>query len=278
MARPDLYRRRLLCALGAAALPGSLLAQGKPAPARPIGIQLYTVRDFMQREAERTLAALAEIGYREVELVGLYGMSARALRAMLDRNGLVAPSSHVSLESMRKDLPRVINDAVTLGQRYVVCPSIPPNERTLGGYRAAAAALNAAGDRAAGANLQLAYHNHDFEFAKLGNVTGYDVLVAELDAARVQLELDLYWITKGGGDPLYYFAKLPNRFPLLHLKDMARDGRIANVGQGTIDFARIFAQAQRAGVRHYFVEHDNPTHPLLDADASYRYLRERIKP
>jgi sugar phosphate isomerase/epimerase len=81
----------------------------------------------------------------------------------------------------------------------------------------------------------------------------------------------------GGADPPLYFAKHPNRFPLLHLKDMARDGRMANVGQGTIDFAKIFVQALRAGVRHLFVEHDNPAHPLLDADASYRYLRERLK-
>lgn len=260
-------RRAFLRSLGAAALtlplarsalaehttPGSALA--------PLGIQLYTVRNAMRADAEGTLAALAKIGYREVELAGLHGKTARETRAILDRHHLSAPATHLSLKEIRDEWPRVLGEAQTLGHRYIVCPWIDQGDRTVDGYKRIASDLNVAGAAAKQAGLQLAYHNHDFEFKPLGGTTGYDLLLAECDQELVKIELDLFWIVKGGKDPLTYFAAYPGRFPLVHVKDMARDGSMVDVGMGTIDFAAIFARAKAAGIRHYFVEHDEPRAP-----------------
>jgi sugar phosphate isomerase/epimerase len=242
------------------------------APGHAIGIQLYTVRSLMEKDVEGTLAALAGIGYREVELAGLHGKTPTEMRALLDRHGLSAPSAHIPLEVMRGGWPRALDDAATLGNRYVVCPWIDQSERTLDGYKRIAALFNAAGRAARRAGIQLAYHNHDFEFAPLGGTTGYEVLLAESDRDLVRMEMDLFWITKGGRDPLAYFERFPGRFPLVHVKDMAANGAMVDVGAGRIDFPRVFAQAGRAGIRHYFVEHDEPASPLDSARASFAYL------
>jgi len=147
-----------------------------------------------------------------------------------------------------------------------------------------AADLNRAGEACRQRGMQMAYHNHDFEFADLGGGrTGYDILLAESDPALVQMELDLYWATKAGRDPVALFAAHPGRFPLCHVKDM-REPRgaqtMAPVGEGGIDFARIFAQAEQAGLRHYFVEHDNaaeyPGGPLASVRTSYGALRRLL--
>ncbi len=246
------------------------------APQTPLGIQLYTVRTVMAKDADGTLAALAGIGYQEVELAGLHGMTPRDFRAMLDRHGLSAPAAHVSLDEMRGDWARALEGAATLGNRYVVCPWIAEPDRTPEGYKRIAALLNTAGRAAREAGITVAYHNHEFEFDSLGATTGYDILLAECDAELVQMELDLFWIRKGGRDPLDYFARLPGRFPLVHVKDMARDGTMVDVGTGAIDFARIFAQAGQAGIRHYFVEHDEPPSPLDSARTSYEGLRRVV--
>jgi sugar phosphate isomerase/epimerase len=241
-----------------------------------IGIQLYTVRTLMARDVERTLAALAEIGYREVELAGLHGKSAKEMRAIIDRHHLVAPSSHISLDDIRHRWPQTLSDAAVLGQRFIVCPDIGAEERTAQGYRRVAGEFNTAAEAARRAGLQFCYHNHDFEFAPLAGAGGtlpYDILLAECEPALVAMELDLYWIVKGGRDPLAYFAKHPGRFPLVHVKDMARDGSMVDVGNGRIDFRAIFAQSKQAGIEHYFVEHDEPLAPLDDARTSYDYLR-----
>ncbi|HEX7051851.1 MAG TPA: sugar phosphate isomerase/epimerase [Longimicrobiales bacterium] len=239
-----------------------------------IGIQLYTVRDLMARDVEGTLAALARIGYREVEFAGLHGRSAREMRAILDRLELTAPAGHVSLAEVRDDLDRVLDDAATLGQDYVVCPYLDVAYRSRDGIKRAAEIFNRAGAAARGVGLGFAYHNHDFEFEPLPDGTlPYDLLLAETDPALVRMEMDLFWITKGGGDPLAYFARHAGRFPLVHVKDLSADGAMVNVGEGTIDFAKIFARAEQAGIRHYFVEHDQPAAPLDDARVSYTYLR-----
>lgn len=257
---------------------GGLLAacaEGAPGPRRleAIGIQLYTVRELMARDADRTLGALAGIGYREVELAGLYGKSAREMRALLDRHGLAAVSSHVSMQDIRERWARTLDDAATLGQRFVVCPWIDEVDRTRDGYRRVAAEFNRAGEAARRLGLRFGYHNHDYEFTPLGGTLPYDILLAECDSDLVAMEMDLFWVVKGGQSPLAYFASHPGRFPLVHVKDMARDGTMTDVGRGTIDFRAIFAESERAGIEHYFVEHDQPSAPLETARVSYEYLR-----
>lgn len=244
-----------------------------------IGIQLYTLRRDLARDVEGTLTKVAGIGFTEVEFAGFPQGTAASLRAMLDRLGLTAPSNHVPLRSLRSDWDRTLDEAATLGQRYIVVPSIPEGERrTPDDWKRIAALFNAAGEASRARGIQFAYHNHDAEFAPLdGGGIGYDVLLAEADAKLVQCELDLYWITKAGKDPLDYFAKYPGRFPLLHVKDMAADGTrgFADVGTGTIDFKRVFRQAGRAGVKHYFYEQDStPGEPFESAQTAYDFLRK----
>jgi sugar phosphate isomerase/epimerase len=247
---------------------------GRRTPAlERIGIQLYTVRELMTRDAAGTLEKLATIGYKEVEFAGLYGKSARQMRALLDRYGLTAPSSHIGTAEMRGDWERTLADAATLGQRYITCAWIDERERTLNGYREVAELFNRSGEAARKAGLQLCYHNHDFEFARLGDTVPYDLLLRDCDPKLVKMEMDIYWLVKGGRDPLEYFQWYPGRFPLVHVKDMDASGKMVDVGKGVIGFRGIFEHAKQAGIEHSFVEHDEPKDPLATARASYEYLR-----
>ena len=269
---PPITRRDAIRTLGALAAAAALPARAHHRP-RAIGIQLYTVRALMPAAPERTLEALAAIGYREVELAGLYGSSAKQMRARLDRAGLRAVSAHHSIEELRDGWPKVAGDARALGVEYVVCPWVNVGDRTLDGFHRLARDFNAVGARARDAGLTFAYHDGDYAHAPSadGNVP-YDILLTECDPALVEFEIDLYWMITGGADPLAYFARWPGRFPMLHVKDRARDGAMTDAGAGTIDFRTILARGDAAGVQHWFVEHDEAKDPLASARASYAYL------
>src|SRR5436309_15139218 len=163
-----------------------------------IGLQLYTVRKAMQTDVEGTLTRVAATGYKEVEFAGYFGKSPTDIKAMLDRLDLSAPAVHVA--SLAPEQWRASLDAAnTIGHRYVVVPWIPAEERaTLDGWKRVAERYNRAAADARAAGLQFAYHNHDFEFAPVEGRIPYDVLLENTDPQLVQLEIDLYWITKGG--------------------------------------------------------------------------------
>ena len=239
-----------------------------------IGIQLYTVRQEFGLHPEDTLARVAEIGFREVEL---WGSPPGEIRAMLERHGLRAPSSHVALRAADGEWERTLEQAAAIGQRFVVIAFVAQSERrSADDWKRLAARYNLAGEAARKHGLRFCYHNHDFEFPELDGVVPYDLLLKETDPGLVGFEMDLYWITKGGKDPLDYFAKWPGRFPLVHVKDMDATPRrfFADVGTGTIDFPRIFRRARQAGIQHYFYEQDEtPGSPLESARRSYQYLR-----
>ena len=266
-------RREFVGALGAAALM-PVLGRCAPAKLDRIGIQLYTVRREFSRNPEETLTRIAEIGFKEVEFVGYPAGTAKSLRATLDRLGLAAPSGHVSPDAVWE---QTLDEAATLGHRYVVVAWLPEDRRrTLDDWKRTASSFNMIGEIARKAGIQFCYHNHDFEFGRIGDRIGYDVLLEQTDRSLVRLEMDLYWITKAGQDPLAYFAKWPGRFPLVHVKDMDATPRkfFTEVGRGTIDFRRIFAQAKQAGIRHWFYEQDaTPGPPLDSAKISYDYLK-----
>jgi sugar phosphate isomerase/epimerase len=273
-------RRDFLTTLGASAaaiaVPGVAAAARLPnlvAP-QPIGLQLYTVRDLMQRDVEYTLRQVAAIGYREVEFAGLFDKEPKKVRGMLDKLGLTSPSSHMSLEVLTASLSGVVDEVQALGNDYVVCPSIDAAlTRDADGWRRVAARFNRIGESLQRVGLRFAFHNHDAEFKPLptGEI-GYDILLADCDPKYVKMELDLFWIAKGGHDPLAYFAKWPGRFPLVHVKDMAGNGTMTNVGQGHIDWSKIFAKRREAGIEHFFVEHDQPKAPMNDIRVSYEYM------
>lgn len=227
----------------------------------------------MQQSVERTLEEVARIGYREVEFAGYFGRTPQQIRSLLDANGLAAPSSHGGdLNTIRTRWAQALEDATIVGHRYLVCASLPRSEQTADGYKRVAAEFNRAGEEAAKAGITLAYHNHDFEFRPVGDTIGYDLLLAECDPTLVQMQMDLFWIVKGGRDPLAYFAKHPGRFYSVHVKDMDASGAMVDVGAGQLPFAKYFGQAAQAGIRHYFVEHDNPADPLASIRASFEHL------
>jgi len=241
-----------------------------------IGLQLYTVRDLMAADFEGTLEQVAAAGYDQVEFAGYFDHSANNVKDLVARLGLTAPSAHIPLSAMSGDaLKTAIEQAVTIGHKYIVLAWLPEDQRgSLNLYKQHAALLNRAGEACKAAGIHMAYHNHDFEFISTEGQFPYDILLSSTDPDLVAMELDLYWITKGGQDPLVYFKRHPGRFHLCHVKDMDDAGEITNVGQGHIDFAKIFAHAEQAGLQYYFVENDHPTDALADIGVSYAYLND----
>jgi sugar phosphate isomerase/epimerase len=266
-----------------------------------VGLQLYTVRDAMKTDFEGTIAKVAATGYKEVEFAGIFAADAgyfarspKDVRAILDKNGLAAPSCHVGYDVVEKKWPETIEAARIVGHSYIVCPWIDEKQRAEpGGWKRAAELFNKAGDASKKAGIQFGYHNHSFEFLpaeSLGGKLPYDLLLAETDPKLVTMELDLCWISVAGKDPLAYFDKYPGRFPLVHVKDWIKDpnatdaykgatgsavkigGRLADVGQGSIDWKRIFAHSEEAGIKHFFVENDEPKSAFDDIKICYDYL------
>ena len=272
-------RRSFLVTLtGAVLSQGFSVAQSGGRRLGKIGLELYTVRRELEKDFEGTLVKLAAIGYEELEFAGYFSHAPREVKAILDGHGLAAPSAHIPFASLREGWQAVLDSAHLIGHRFLVCASVPPEaRRTLDDWKRAGELFDRVGEASRRAGIQFAYHNHDFEFAQVNGQLPYDILLAKTDSALVQLEMDLYWITKGGQDPLKYFALYPGRFPLVHVKDIDSTPRhfFTEVGRGTIDFKRIFAQATAAGVKHYFVEQDEcPGSPFDSIKISFDYLKE----
>lgn len=271
-------RREFVGTMGALAVGAVLPACRMARPATrlsKIGVQLYTVRDLMKKDVEGTLAAVAAAGYKEVEFAGYFDKSPAEIKAMLDRHGLTAPAVHTG-SIAADDWSKALAAANVVGHKYIVVPWIPEERRkTLDDWKRVAADFNRVAAAAQAAGVQFGYHNHDFEFQLVEGRVPFDVLLAETDPTLVQLEIDLYWITKGGHDPLAYFARWPGRVPLVHVKDSMGppEHRQVDVGSGSIDWKRIFAKSQQAGIKHYFVEHDQPADPLTSIKASCDYLK-----
>ena len=236
------------------------------------GLQLYTMRKEMDADFEGTLARVAELGYSEVEFAGYFDRAPSQVRKVLDTNGLVSPAAHISWQAVRDDLDFEIERALVLGQRNIVIPYLAPSERTESHYKKLIETLNFAGESCKKAGLRIGYHNHDFEFQTIGGVVAYDLILEETEESLVDFELDLYWIVHAGVDPILYLERYPGRFTMLHVKDRATDGNMVTVGNGEINFQSIFTRAELAGVRHYFVEHDNPTDAFTSVSNSYSAL------
>lgn len=240
-----------------------------------IGVQLYTVRSLLSGDFEGTMRTVADIGFDEVEFAGYYGRSPSEVKGLLDELGLSAPSTHVQLGMLRDDLDGVIQTAQEIGHEYVICPWLPESERgPLEGYRKLAQFFNEVGGQLREAGLQFGYHNHAFEFETINGEQPYNVLLNATDPEHVTMELDLYWIVEAGYDPLTYFEQYPGRFALSHVKDRTDGGAMVAVGEGTIDFASIFARSDQAGLQRYIVEHDNPEDPIASIQSSYNYLSQ----
>jgi sugar phosphate isomerase/epimerase len=258
-----------------------------------IGLQLYTVRDAMKADFAGTIGKVASIGYKEMEFAGYFDHSPKDVRAILDKNGLTSPSCHVSYDVVEKKWPETLASAQVIGQTFVVCPMIDEKLRkSPDGYKRVAELFNKAGEASKKAGIQFAYHNHYWEFEpdpQLGGKFPYDFLLESTDANDVKMELDLCWISVAGQDPVAYFKKYPGRFPLVHVKDMKKlpnvkpdqlatlnmeqvEKDMTSVGDGIIDWKRIFAAGSMGGIEHYLVENDAPKDAFANIAASYKYL------
>ncbi|WP_092528349.1 sugar phosphate isomerase/epimerase family protein [Amycolatopsis arida] len=241
---------------------------GRRVPPERIAIQLYTLRSALQADLPGTLEALADIGYRNVELAGTYGRSAAEFRAMLDRYHLRAVSAHIGLE----DIDQLVADARTLGYRWADCAWA--NLGSIEAWTDFARRLDKAGEAFRKAGISYGYHNHAHEFWPIDGVRPFDVIARNTSRRNIHFQYDLYWLVEAGVDPVEQFYAQFGRVRQFHVKDRAADGSFADLGTGTIDFARVFRMTRNTGVKHFIVEHDQPTDPLHTAKVGYEYLRD----
>jgi sugar phosphate isomerase/epimerase len=258
-----------------------------------MGLQLYTVRAPMARDAEATLKSIAAMGYEEVETYGFdpattgyYGMPAKAFRERLAAHKLTSPSGHYDLNrhvstdvaELTRYMDQCIRGAQALGQSYITWPLIDPPDRTTDKFKIVADRLNLIGRQAQKAGLQVAYHNHDFEFVERDGQLGYDIILKNTDPALVKMQMDLYWIARGSkATANEWFKRQPGRFVMWHVKDMDRTSRdYTELGNGTIDFTKIWPDAKLAGLKHFFVEQGGnfTQDPMRSVAVSAEYVKK----
>ncbi|NDC76481.1 MAG: sugar phosphate isomerase/epimerase [Chitinophagia bacterium] len=254
------YLRQLAILAAGSTLAPKAFASAKD---RKIGVQLYTIRGEIAKDAMGSIRKVAQLGFQEVENFGyngkFFGMDAKAYRNLLSETGLSAPSGHYLLNNLRNGWDKAVEDAAAIGQQYMVLAFLMPNERkTADDYKKVAELLNQAGETCRKAGIQLAYHNHDFEFQPIGDTLPFDILMGQTEPSLVQAELDLYWAVKANQQPLDIFRKYPKRISLWHVKDMDNTEKknFTEVGSGTIDFTSIFKAHHLSGMKHFFVEQD----------------------
>ena len=253
-----------------------------------MAMQLFSVREAVAKDLEGTLKQLAALGYNELEIYGyngsFFGKTPAEFKAVLNNTGMKVTSSHHTTGLQQKSKgtlsdgwDQAVEDLHSIGARYMACAYLFPNERTREVYAALPDLLSSCGEKAASAGIEFAYHNHDFEFEKYNDTLVYDYLITNTSADHVNMEMDLYWISKAGHDPVAYFDKYPGRFPLWHVKDMeAGTGDITEVGHGTIDFDHIFAARKKAGLKKWFVEQDVSKGDMFESlKFSHDYLAKK---
>lgn len=311
-------RRRFLQALAATGAAAPLAAACQSIPggpffqshAAPIGIQLYTLSDMLAANLDGAVAGVAKIGYQTVEIPSYMGKTPAQLRQVFDSHGVKCTAAHIQMAAgtaaapgLRGDLGQLAADMHVLGATHVYAPSMPapadigltPN--TGEGYafivRVAEAMgvdrwkrfadeLSQVGAKLKASGIGFGYHNHNYEFAKVGERTGFDILVQESDPASVSFELDVGWAAAAGQDPAALFAKYSGRYTGIHIKDIkaTTQPNIAlkmdpsDVGAGRLDWKTILPAAHKAGVRNYFLEQEPPfaTSRLEAAENGYRFL------
>ena len=276
---------------------GLIAAGGARADAlgQPIGLQLYTVGDAIGRDFDGTLKTVAAIGYRAVEgNLSLAGRDARALKAVYDGLGLAWRSAHCGGGDLRDGLGKTIETAHAVGLEYLVCafPQIPASIGdvikgiTLDDWKANAELFNRIGERTHEAGITFAYHNHNIDFRRYDGISGYDALLAATDPKLVKLELDCGWMVSAGLDPVDYLGRYPDRYVMLHVKDLKRehipntDLKMASteVGKGIIDWPRLLAAAAKTSVKGLYVEQEPPfvASSLESVRVSFDYLKSLL--
>lgn len=280
------------------------------------GVGLFTIPKLLDQDFAGTMKLLADFGYKEVEFFGpydfsapaaqerwqpianilgmkgsgYYGLTAQAVKAVLDRYGLTTPSMHTDLLTLRERLPELAAAAHVVGARYVVLPSIPEDERaTLDDYKRFADEFNQIGANAVAEGIRFAYHNHGYGLRELDGVIPFQLILERTDPALVDMQLDIYWNTAGGGDPIQYLQNYPSRFRLMHIKDMlqrfpvpddmnnpqawmALFQHISDAGSGVLDLAALVSVGIKSGMQHFLLERDLAPNPVETLRKSYEHL------
>lgn len=269
-----MLNRREFLQLSIAAASGLAAARLLASERRSLGVQLYTVRQEAERDLPAVLEAIRKIGYTEVETYwDIYGHPAAELRRMINDHGLNAPSGHFNYDGLESK----IDYAKSLGVGYVICPMLPESMWfTLDGYKRAADRFNPWGEKIHQAGMQFGFHNHNYEFRRFGDTTGFETMMKRCDPKLVCMEMDCYWIAQAGGNSLQMFQQYGNRIQLLHLKDRkpgfpttqvkdAAAEHFTEVGAGTVSWQEILAAAEKNGVKHLFVERDSGDLPAMES-------------
>lgn len=285
--RRNFLKQAGLAAAGAFILPS--LTGFKPA--KKLGIQLYNFRTQLSSNVHEIIPKIALAGYNEVETYGysvkdkFWGLTPKEFKKLLDANGLTAPSGHYGMDKFISDgtqdeLKGYIEAANTIGSEYIIIPWLGENLRkTTDDWKKVADRLNEASRICKSNGLKLGYHNHDFEFDKIDNTTGYDILLQRTSPDAVRFELDLYWTIRSGIDPSKLFKAHPGRFPFWHIKDMEKANHNINteIGTGTIDYKSIYKGAKLAGLKHLIVEQENfSIDPFVSIKQSADYIKKEI--
>ncbi len=257
--------------------------------AKPIGLQLYTLRDILFKDLQGTLKAVADIGYTEVETFSygdgkIFGHPFGDYVKIASELGLNTVSGHYlsgfnqqTTGNLRNGWEQAVADAKAAGQQYMIVAFLFEQERqTIDQYKELCELINKSAEVCKNYGIKIGYHNHAFEFEPINGQRPYDVMLAELDPGLVCMELDLYWIVRAGFSPADYFSKYPGRFELWHVKDMHKDdaNKNADLGTGKINFTELFSLQRQAGLKHFFVEQETyPVSSLESTRNNFNYLK-----
>ncbi len=261
-----------------------------------MGLQLFTIRDAMEKDPLGTLKVVASLGYEDTETYGFdtnkgtyYGYKAEDFKKILDDLNLTATSGHYNFsdyfEASQDDLKRFVDlcimGAKALNKRYITWPWLAPKYRTIEQFKRLADKLNIIGEQVTNAGLGFAYHNHDFEFIEEQGETGYQIILDRTDAALVKLQLDLYWVMHSSKlSPAELIALQPGRYVMWHIKDMDKRTRdYTELGNGSIDYTQILPQAEKAGLEFYYLEQGGnfATNSMQSITDSATYFKKHLK-
>ena len=265
-----------LFATGALLLPSFAFANSSEA--QHYGVQLYSFRDEMAKDAKGTLEKIASIGIKKIESARsseghYYGLTPKEMKDTCDALGMKLTSGHVALD---ENFDKTMEEAVASGQEYLICSSMPTKGQTVDNYKRVAEAFNKAGESCKKLGVKFGYHNHEYEFEAENGEVLYDVLMDNTQADLVHMELDLGWVVVAKKDPLAYFKKYPNRFPLWHLKDMNMSkNESTEFGKGGLDIPKMMANQEASGVKHIFIEQEEyASTPLESMKHNMKFLKE----
>jgi sugar phosphate isomerase/epimerase len=273
-------RRSFLKATAAVAVSATALRLSAKPLGLPIGLQLYSVRDLLPKDFDGTLAKVRADGYTEVEAAGYWDRTAPEFRKSMDKAGLRCTSTHHTLALLLEHGDDLIEYGHTLGLDYIICPwprrrdPALAGELTLDDWRWVAGELNRIGEKVKAAGMVFGYHNHGPEFGSEGGVVFYDELLRLTDPKLVCFEMDCGWVASAGRNPVDYLGKTPERFPLLHVKDMVKgaNGQYHStvMGRGVVDYKPILRAA--TSLKHYYIEQEEFDMDPIEAlrlDAEY---------